>query len=298
MRSEKQRVFRNGFELNEQELRRIYDTAYEQVRNGQELDPVDSTYEVRFKSGVIDEPRSIDEIADLENYGEQQIISLTIDLQLKSDVDSRRVHIGFVDAESYDAHQVQPIHYEVTGSERDWVFVTTSKLDERIAKIKKTYLFRPLASSSLKSKARYAPIVLILFLFIIVLFALLENLRVANMAREAAINTVETRWRNGEISDAADLNIELHRIRLSSSDITVLPYALFAIAFVFILFTVIHSLLSPKLFPIYNFLWGYYKEEFEKRRSVAYAVASLIVITIVLGLILEVVGNYISSLVL
>lgn len=142
MKTELRKPFTYSFVLTEQELRRLHDTMAQQMKRNSSTDDVSSFFELRYKNGVQAEKASLDEVIADNNSGNWEILGLKMVLLSKSQPQKAQIEIEFripPIPKSKDATQrPYSIQYYVVGQERDWVYLTSSQLDDRIAHIKQT----------------------------------------------------------------------------------------------------------------------------------------------------------------
>lgn len=127
MKARKSESSNKGFTLTEQNLRRILDVAKTQ------LDKIDSDKNHDFKfvlnlNGIIFESNDIDEVVSLENQGSSSIKKL--ELQISNKDTNYLIDVKF-NNKSFD-EESKSVYYSVNGEDRDWVFVTSSLIEERI----------------------------------------------------------------------------------------------------------------------------------------------------------------------
>jgi hypothetical protein len=135
MRTEISKSFDYGFTLDEQELRRIYDTAFERMKIIAEKANVTSTFKLKFKNGKMHERASLDEALSEENSGEWTIQTLTI--TLFNILPNEKTPTAIITVK-FDAEvRSNTVNYNVLGNDRDWVYLTGSLLEDRIEKVKK-----------------------------------------------------------------------------------------------------------------------------------------------------------------
>jgi hypothetical protein len=138
MLTEARKAFRQGFILDEQELRRLVDTAVEQVRKATQNEPV-VLLQAKFRNGTVTECSAVEELLTLENVGPKQIVRLR--LLVDDGGEAERIDpkvailIRFTNLVAED-DEVRSISYTVKGEQRDWVLVTASELEDRIEKVK------------------------------------------------------------------------------------------------------------------------------------------------------------------
>lgn len=144
MKTELRKPFTHGFVLTEQELRRIYDTMVQQMKSIRKED-FSSFFELRYKNGVRAEKASLEEIISDNNIGIWEIQELKMTLFKKSSAQETRIEIELrvPPAPPSKEATTRPysIQYYIVGDKRDWVYLTSSQLDDRIAKIKQLPIF-------------------------------------------------------------------------------------------------------------------------------------------------------------
>jgi hypothetical protein len=122
--------FEHGFVLDEQELRRIYNILVQQMNGNEPHELFDTTFTMIFKNKITVEKSSIDDVFSENNGGVWEIESLEIKLRSNNPSRTPKIVLNF-QKENY-----RSISYTIEGNDRNWVFLTSSQLDERIAKIK------------------------------------------------------------------------------------------------------------------------------------------------------------------
>ena len=143
MRTELGKSFTYGFLLTEQELRRIYDTMVQQMKHHGK-DNFSGFFELRYINGVKVQKASLDEIIADNNSGKEQILGLKMALFSRSQFQETQIGIEVRIPPRRlkdDPQQPYSIQYYVVGDERDWVYLTSSQLDDRIANIKQLPIF-------------------------------------------------------------------------------------------------------------------------------------------------------------
>ena len=228
MRSEAKKIFKHGFNLTEQELRVIYKIATEQLEKNSNKAEIISSFEVKFSNGVIAEPKSIDEIVGFENIGSGQIVRLKIQIKTEVGTQSSSIELEFYDLDQDSSPQYESIKYVVVSDDRDWVFVTSSKLDERLSRLKRISLFRPLASTISPESRRQLTRSSIYLMFIILLVTMLFLMSRINKnvhdKKIRELDKIEAQWKNGIIKDPFELNFQLKRIDYSQDELEGFPF--------------------------------------------------------------------------
>jgi hypothetical protein len=141
MPTEARKTFQHGFVLDEQELRRIVDTADEQVRKvfG---DKPRIRLDAKFLNGTVTGCSSVEELLSLENAGPKQIVRLEISVDDGNDakiLQGTVIRVRFVNL-TEEQDETRAVTYSVKGNERGWVLVTASALEDRVAKVKRVSL--------------------------------------------------------------------------------------------------------------------------------------------------------------
>lgn len=294
MRSEASKTLKNGFDLSEQELRRIYDSLIQQMDrvNTPEAPNLVVTFEVKFRNGVIAEPTSLDEILGFENIGSGKIERLKILFQKGLDSSTTNIHLEFVDIDSETEIGSDSISYSITGNDRDWVFITSSQLEERLSRIKK---FAPNQLARKRQSLLLFQILLLIPFMLIMLFTTISLAEHRNDELIDKINQVESSWKSGKIEDPVQVTLELAKIRANTTEIS--QYLLDWETNKWFIFIMVGVLALSGLaifwwyyFPFYNFLWGDYVKVYERKKSVG----KFIVIGVLSSIIISVVANYIS----
>ncbi len=127
--------------LTEQELVRINDVILQQMKAGTN-DDIKCFAELKFKNGVKSEKASLDEII-AENNGNQweiQVLKIGAYNFKTSHPQKTRIEVEFrvppPPVNKDNTQRPHSISYYILGNERNWVYLTSSQLDDRIAKVK------------------------------------------------------------------------------------------------------------------------------------------------------------------
>ena len=149
--------FQHGFVLDEQELRRIYNILVQQMNESNSHEDFDTTFTMVFKNKITVEKSSIEDVITENNGGLWEIESLEINLRSKNPSRTPRIIINF------QKEEYRSISYTIEGEDRNWVYLTSSQLEERITKIKQF---------TLSSNARFGLLILSTFPIITLLLFL------------------------------------------------------------------------------------------------------------------------------
>ncbi len=186
-----------------------------------------------------------------------------------------------------ESEDPRPVSYVVRGAQRDWVFVTASELDERIAKIK---CFSPLPFLS----SRHPFPLVTTFAFTLALSLLVAISFVTPKTPPLAAQAIESHWKAGTLRDPIQAIIIQAQYIESSRKLfnprviflsVIVAAALLAILVVLIVQTAI------SLFPAYVFSWGDNIKLYERRVQFRRYVLGGVLLTLVLGIIASVIGN-------
>jgi hypothetical protein len=277
MRTEARRSFRDGFVLTETELRRLVDEISEQMQQICLGNDFSVSYEIKFMNGAVAEPASIDDITSEENHGTGRISRIKIGATADN-LEKTSINVTFVDpAEERDRGETS-ISYSVEADSKDWVFVTSSKIEERIDKVKRKSLL-----PFLKERGILIPTFMLIGMFV--------GLISGSNRKSKALEHVEEKIRSGEITDPILALLEIQRTQLGtgwfgmSTEMTML--AIMTFLFVFVVALV--SFLSYA-YPAYNFCWGDYTEVYKRRKLLGNTVLSTVFLAFAVGIA----ANYIS----
>jgi hypothetical protein len=280
---ESKKRFRHGFVLNEPELRRLIDILKEQFEKLEEHSETNIKFKIKYKNGVVADSLSIDEVSAQENVGSSQVIRLTIVVhaQLK-DSEEATTELEFINADLDDDARFVAIRYTVTGPERDWVFVLSSLLDERISKVKR---FAPNQLNGRRS-ILLIPLMLLLIFMPLEIFMKKYSTKVTSTLLQSAVDS-------GEVQDALQAIIFLEKLKYESKD-PLNPEVYGSMGYAFAALAILSAIFwfLSKFYPIFNFCWGDYVEEFNKKESTR----KFILVVIVIGIVVSFIGGVLANL--
>lgn len=306
MRSEAKKTFQHGFNLTEQELRRIFDSLTQQMERARQDTPPKASFEVKFKNGVIANPTTLEEIFALENIGSGAIVRLLMKLENCVEPISS-IKLEFIDVNNDPEPGYTAVSYTVVGEDRDWVFVTSSQIEERISRIKTSAILNKLAG---RGRRESGFLLLFMLMIVIAMFSLfsyyaqmIRNLPTSTETRFQTVESLEARWKSGEITDPVEIILELERAQIESmkqldnrlespgpNGVQMAKAVAGPIVTLILVAVAIYS--CTYFFPPYNFIWGDYIKVYEKRK----ATGRFILGVIILGIVLSILGNYFSDL--
>lgn len=285
MKTEAKKSYDCGFALAEGELRRLHDTLLRQLKSAPTVDGLETNYEVKYRNGSVAYPSSLDEVLEQENFGSAAIVRLKMQASDRIEGPANQISVEFTNAEE---DEQESIRYRVTGDDRDWVFVTSSQLDERIGKIK---LFSP--NQLFFGKFRFWVSVLPLG---ILMLATLLTISLSSHRRHtrslSQLNAISLEWKTGTLKDPGVLMIDVGRVIIDGSQASEtlpiwIPFAMVFAIFALPLLGYCYAYFQPP----YNFLWGDYVPIYEKRRSRGRFVLVGIIFAVILGIVI----NFISK---
>lgn len=234
MKTESQRSFRHGFLLTEQELRRILDSLAEQLKRAEpQLDPI-IKFEIKYRNGAVSETSQVDDVLSIENFGSSSIVRLEIDARNKKENPDRQLLVRFINAD-IDEDSWVSIHYTVKGQERDWVFIASSQIEERISKIKVA------AVNQLFTKKYSVLVQAFMMIPLFVIFYLLIQ-REPNVGEK-----IETLWKTGQIKDPIEAIVMVEKAKraTTSSFVWIPAVAVLSVSMLTFLLPMLASYLSP-----------------------------------------------------
>lgn len=297
MQVESKKTFKHGFILAEAELRRFVDTILEQFGKLPEKPNPSITYTFKFKNGAIADTGSLDDVLTQENIGSSQIIRFGAKYIIGSNSNQTIVSFEFINADADDEPGYTSIRYLVRGNSRDWVFVTSNLIDERITRVKR-FAFNQVGEKGIGKLVYriFLPTIIILIFFSFFLVSLGKTMRSEGTVKVS--DQVEKAWKEGKIKDPIEAIIFVEKSREQIQEQFVknpLPILIFlkplAFAMTPFILLILITLFLWRYYPVYNFCWGDYTELFKRKESVRKFVLSVIIIGIVVSFIGGILAN-------
>jgi hypothetical protein len=284
MRTEARKTYRHGFNLTEQELRRIMDTTAQQVQRIDPLQPPRVRLDVKFKNGTVARTSSLDDVLSFENIGSRQIIRLDIMIKGRARSGEYAIALSFTNLKLED-YDIRSITYLVRGEERDWVLVTSSELEERIGRIKCFSWGGP--SSGRRSILGWS--------WLPILAALLSmgGLVHAVSQRTKIADVIEARWKAGSLRDPIEAIILTQRDYESRDAAMPGTFIRWALVYPLALgiMMILCSYFAAYLYPSYVFNWGDYVKTYDKRLALRKLVFVGIIGSLAISIIAGVIVN-------
>jgi hypothetical protein len=276
MRTEIQKTFKWGFLLSEQELRRLLQTCHDHASKTQ--DDAVTKVSVKLRDGAVIESPSIEDVLALENSGSRSVEKLSITVTENVTQPQWKLGVEFQDGlrnrKNWDS-----VSINVLGSSRDWAFVAGADLEERVKKTRSVawgYLF----SSRL------------VLLGVAYLGMILSTVTLAKFDRSSAIaDELERLYATKVVTDPIQALITIERLK-SAATFEHMFLPLFASVMAPLVVFGSLAFLLPRAFPSYNFYWGDYIAQLDRRRNIVKVFWTVVV----LGIIVSVVANLLTKL--
>ncbi len=266
-----------AFVLSEQDLRRLIQTCQEHFQKIPDIQTFKQHFSARLANGSIVESDKIDDIISLENSGSKLVQALTVRVDDgKIDYSKQNspnpdwgVSIEFL-ADSDKWENAAPISYFIAGQSRDWVFLVSSELEERLRKTK-TYALENILPKSLQS---YALALAAFFGFLIGLFLAPSRQDVGTLLEQA--------YKTGSVKDPVEALIFIEKAKQQQGLGTVFGGLVGMVALASIAWFALKLL--PWLMPSYTFYWGDYIPIYDRRTKLQ----SIFWTVIVLGVLVSI----------
>lgn len=274
------KTYKIGFVIYESDLRRINDLIREQIKKINPDPEISYKYLLKFQNGAVGETDKIDTVIEQENEGSKRINSIEI---LGVDQLKNSISIDFEDLGADNIDEDYSIKYNIKSTDRDWVFVTSSLIEERINKIKRNSFF-----SKVSINTRYGSLIMMTIFMISTLFALVMGLE----DNSKIVKNIVSEYNNGQIGNTNELIIRFEEARSNTTKNPSLMFiipGIVLIAYLFIAFGI--HFYRIKFFPLYNFCWGDYLEVFNKKESSRKTFNTVIIA----GIIVSVIGGIIAN---
>jgi hypothetical protein len=248
VRTEIAKAYDWGFVLSEQDLRRIIQTCQEDISKNYK-DDHRQNINVKLKNGSIIECQNIDDIFSIENAASKSVEYIKIDFIPNDDTKSEwSISINFqnpfVSRESWNS-----VNFVVSGDSRDWVFVTTTDIEERIKKTKTTIPYHLLFSKKEE--------ILLVCTIIGATLCVISYYSDINYFQSIALNDLKLRHKEGFLKDGIEaisiLEFLLNKYKMEQRLYTIKSLIIFVSP---VILGYLLSSLMRWLCPPFNFYWG------------------------------------------
>lgn len=297
---ESNKSYFHGFILKESDLRRILDLINDQLKK-LATGTITYSYILKFENGAIATTDDIETVLKQDNEGSSAIVRLEIEGKHSNDLTDTLIQLSFRNLDSSNESGDIPIKHIISGKSRDWVFVTSSLIEERINKIKRKSLDKVGERGFSRLFIKLLAPFFMMFFFMIVLFSLPDSVKDSTKSRITHIEQLEKKWKNKTITDPIELILDIHKFDIIEK--TKFDSSNFILQFFFtkpiivyyvsIIFIFISFYFFSKYYPVYNFAWGGYLEVFNKKENNRKFAIGIIIGTIMLGIIVNLLSNYI-----
>jgi hypothetical protein len=286
-----------GFKLFESDVRRLVQLSLEQIQKT-DTGTSHQQFFLKFENGTVAKSTLIEDIFIEDNLGSNKIIMLQVltsnieitdkDFENQNDKNSI-IRITFNNLNSENNSESYAIRYKIGGFSRDWVMVTSSLIEERLTKLQRKRL--KLTTRSL------IPIVMVMTL-IMLLLMLPNNESVNSFSNK--LSTIESNYKAGKITNTNELIIAIEKakdVKLNaylSTKFIFMPVLLLAL----LLVNDMKIFSFNRLYPLYNFCWGDYLDEYKKiekrRRFLIWLILGIIILGVAINLLSNIIWKNIN----
>jgi hypothetical protein len=281
----------SGFKIFESDVRRLIQLALEQIQKSGSQNSFQQ-YILKFQNGTVAKTTNIEDIFIEDNLGSNKIIMLDIltlnentpdDMGADSNVNNSLIRITLNDLNSDNNSESNAIRYKIRGFSRDWVMVTSSLIEERLIKFeRKRY--------QILSKYVFTSIMLFMLIVLAFQFPSMNKDDVIN----DKLNAIEAAYRAGKIASTNELILAIEKSKILKQSIVPTKIMVFPIILLaLVLLSDLKIFSTNKLYPLYNFCWGDYLEEYKKIEKRRKFIIGLVIVTIVLGIAINLLSNVI-----
>lgn len=135
LKVEKSEKYKWAIVVDETDLRRLDETIKSTFNPSNEEESITLNYKIKLSDDSKIETNDINELVNEQNSKTRSIENINIAAKNQNSSNEIEVLLG----SSY--FQTSTISYSITGDSRDWVYLTASKIEERIKNLKQWYSF-------------------------------------------------------------------------------------------------------------------------------------------------------------
>ena len=296
MQVESGKVYLQGFVLKEQDLRRLHELIHDQLKKiGTEL--IVFTYNVKYENGALAQLSDFEELFKMENSGSAGIVRLEILATYNND-DSYSISIEFRNVDSSNEDSNIPIKHQILGKSRDWVFVTSSLIEERIHKIRRLSLNHLGQRGFGRIIFRLILPMIFPILFFIPVMLSYSNIDTQHQENLQRIINIENKWSAGKYKEPMQMIIDIEKTKVQSEISNNKPKIYRGMSMpkwagLTIVIFLLAMFFLYKYYTVYNFCWGEYLEIFQRKESTRKIILGIIVGTVLLGILVNLLSSYI-----
>lgn len=292
MQVESRRTFKHGFVLTEAELRRIIESVTEQFGKLSGEPKPAITYTMKFRNGAIAKTASLEEVLSQENAGSGQIVRLGIESVVHEQPSDTVTTLEFINVDIDEEPGYTSVRSLVRGQSRDWVFITSTLLEERITKIRR-FALNQFAGE--KGPGRSIFSALIAMVMVTALFGgMLWSLSNALRRTLPVSASLEAAWKSGQLKDPVEAIVMAEKLR-ETRGLELNFWSMFnkPLQIVLGLFTalVLAAGFTWRYYPVYNFCWGDYLEVFQQKE----ARRKFVLVILLVGILVSFVGGLLAN---
>ncbi|MDP1726237.1 MAG: hypothetical protein Q8M15_05595 [Bacteroidota bacterium] len=297
MQVESAKMYLQGFVLKEQDVRRLHDVISEQLKKVNS-NSISFKYNIKYANGAIAESMDFEELFLADNSGSSAIVRLQLTGICQKDSNESRINVEFRNVDSFNEDTNIPIRHTILGQDRDWVFITSSLIEERIQKTKRLSFNHIGQKGFGRVFLRLILPMLIPFIFLLPLLFSINDVSTVKQEKLAQIQGIEKKWRQAKYKDQMEMLLDLEKYKVESDQTLKppkpyggLPIGKWIIFGLLILVALTWFLF--KYYLVYNFCWGEYLEEFKRKENIRKLVFSVIIGTVLLGIVVNLISSYV-----
>ena len=279
-----------GFVLSEQELRRIVQVCYQHILKHVDEKNCRQIIKAYLADGAIVESATVDNILSLDNTGSKSIEGILLhfndgkmDYEKESAPDPEwGIWVRFLNPITRSDTWTS-VSCLIIGQSRDWAFLLSSELEERIKKIKTTsfaYIFSRRYFFAIPAAIAFA-------------LSMIGAIQIDSTKYENIPATLELLYRNGQIKDPIEAIILTEQMKQSAAasperTANMLIFIILSFAIPFGIAWIVENTI-PYFAPAYNFYWGDYVKDYDKKRTAL----NIFWTVFILGIIVSIISAYI-----
>jgi len=293
MEIESKKTFKTGFVLKEPDLRRLVDTVHEQFAKLPGTPKSSGTFRLKLRNGAMLDSPSLDEVLSLENGGSSQLVRLKYEHKVDPDDKTTHARFEFINVDIDEESSYTSMQFQVNGANRDWVFVSSSLLEERCERLRRFALNQISGKGPTALLFRLIPSLITLLVVVGMLMSMFHSID----NRPQVSKLLEGAIQAGTVKEPIDaiLFVQKQQDRMKFAK-EIIPIRFFIGIGVFLLLGAFAWLFLLRYYPVYNFCWGEYAEEFQRKESRRQFWLVIIVIGLVVSFFGSVFANNVGTL--
>lgn len=277
MKTEIKPSIKSGFFLNETEAVRIKDALNEQIKKLSGGKDADFDLQAKYYNGAVSAVESLDDLFKEENDGMLRLSGLTIlakNPENKEDV----ISVSFYDINNKNDSSNSPIRYSIESNNKDWSFVSSSIIEDRLAKIKTNKWTNYIIEGELTRWMSISVMSVAVILFAI------------SFSGEASGRSDEIRKIHSSAKSLQDYVYQVDLIGTSGSRIMGWMPVVLIFTIIPMFFQVFFGDIVKSWYPNYTFYWGDNIKKYNRKMGSL----KFVIVTVFLAIIIGLVVNYLS----